>query len=100
MGGLTIACNAFELSLGKSAEKDREKSRRFFLSCARIWRTMIRDEALQKLVKTDVHSPGRFRVNGTLFNVPAFYEAFPEIKENNALYRPPEKRSVIWGAEN
>jgi len=100
LGGLTIAYNAFKLSLRKSTDKDREESRRFFLSYARIWRTMIRDEALQKLVKTDVHSPARFRVNGTLFNVPAFYEAFPEIKENDLLYRHPKKRPVIWGAEN
>ena len=100
LGGLTIAYNAYGLSLGKAAKEDREASRRFFLSYARIWRTMIRDEALQKQVKTDVHSPARFRVNGALFNVPAFYEAFPEIKGNNALYRPPEKRPVIWGAEN
>lgn len=100
LGGVTIAYNAWKLSLGNQATEDRQASQRFFLSYARIWRTMIRDEALRKQVRTDVHSPARFRVNGTLFNVPAFYDAFPEIRSDNVLYRPADKRPVIWGAGN
>jgi len=46
-------------------------------------------------VKEDVHSPGKFRVNGALFNIPEFYEAF-EINTNEPLYIAPEKRAKIW----
>jgi putative endopeptidase len=35
-------------------------------------------------------------VNGVLFNIPEFYEAFPEIGPGDPLYRAPGKRPVIW----
>jgi predicted metalloendopeptidase len=49
---------------------------RFFLSYGRIWCQNARDEALRLQVQTDPHSPGRFRVNGVLQNMPEFQKAF------------------------
>jgi len=46
-------------------------------------------------VREDVHSPAKYRINGALFNVPEFYEAF-NIKEGDKLYRTVEQRPVIW----
>jgi putative endopeptidase len=46
-------------------------------------------------LKEDVHSPGQFRVNGVVPNVPEFYKAF-DIKEGSPLYRPEAERAVIW----
>ena len=65
------------------------------MSNAVIWRGNIRDEALMRQVREDVHSPARFRINGGLFNIPEFYEAF-NIKEGAKLYRTVEQRPVIW----
>jgi putative endopeptidase len=45
---------------------------------------------------TDPHSPSRFRVNGVVFNVSEFYKAFPSVKPMDKLYRPENKRPVIW----
>ena len=44
---------------------------------------------------SDPHSPGQFRTNGVVRNVDAWYEAFG-VKEGDALYLPPDKRSKIW----
>ncbi len=98
-GGLTISYLAFQKSLnGKEAPKNIDgytANQRFFLSYANVWRQIIRDKELMRRVKEDVHSPGKFRVNGALFNIPEFYEAF-EINPNEALYIAPEKRAKIW----
>lgn len=98
-GGLTISYHAFQKSLeGKPAPKPIDgftANQRFFLSYANIWRQIIRDKELMRRVKEDVHSPGRFRVNGALFNIPEFYQAF-HIDPNDPLYLPPEKRAQIW----
>ena len=49
---------------------------RFFLGFAQVWCGGIRDEAARLRAQTDPHSPGRFRVNGTLSNMPEFQSAF------------------------
>ena len=100
-GGLTVALEALKLNL-KEKGMDADKKidgftpiQRFFLSYATIWRQNIRDKELKNRLENDVHSPGRYRVNGALFNVPEFYEAF-DIQEGDKLYRSPEQRPVIW----
>ncbi len=68
---------------------------RFFLGFALGWMINLRPEALMTKVKTDVHSPAKFRVNGPLSNMPEFYEAF-SVKESNAMYRNEQERIRIW----
>jgi putative endopeptidase len=68
---------------------------RFFMSWATVWRTKQRDESLRNQVKTDPHTPGRYRATEPLKNVDAFYEAF-NIKEGDAMYVAPENRVRIW----
>ncbi|MDX1365142.1 MAG: M13 family metallopeptidase [Arenibacter latericius] len=68
---------------------------RFFMSWATIWRTLSRDEALRTQVRTDPHSPGRYRATQPLLNIDAFYEAF-DIQPGDAMYLEPEKRVRIW----
>ncbi|HPD96247.1 MAG: M13 family metallopeptidase [Bacteroidales bacterium] len=98
-GGLTISYHAFQKSLaGKATPQPIDgftANQRFFLSYANVWRQIIRDKELMRRVKEDVHSPGRFRVNGALFNIPEFYEAF-NISPNDPLYIAPENRAKIW----
>ena len=64
-------------------------------SNASLWRTKQRDESLRNQVKTDPHSPGRYRATEPLKNVDAFYEAF-DIKEGDSMYVAPENRGRIW----
>jgi putative endopeptidase len=68
---------------------------RFFMSWATVWRTKQREESLRNQVKTDPHSPGRYRATEPLKNIDAFYEAF-DIKEGDPMYVAPENRVRIW----
>ena len=98
LGGLAIAYTALENTL---TEKTREMvdgftpEQRFFISYAQIWRRNVRPERLRMQLKTDVHSPAEFRVNTSLPNLQAFYDAFG-CGTNGAMYLSPEKRALIW----
>jgi putative endopeptidase len=97
-GGLTVALEAYKMALNGDQPADIEgftNMQRFFLAYSKVWRGNTRDKYLRKLIKEDVHSPGKYRVNGGLFNIPEFYEAF-EIAETDPLYRTEEQRAVIW----
>ena len=68
---------------------------RFFMGFAQAWQEKNREAALIVQVKSDPHSPGEFRANGTLRNQPGFYEAFG-VKPGDRMYTAPEKRVIIW----
>ena len=44
---------------------------------------------------TDPHSPGVYRANGSVRNVPEWYGAF-QVTEGDAMYLAPEERVKIW----
>ncbi|MGB9929801.1 MAG: M13 family metallopeptidase [Methanosarcina sp.] len=69
---------------------------RFFLSYTQIWRESQTDEFLRMQTLADMHSPAKFRINGVVFNVPEFYNAFPDVKPEDKLYRSENERPVIW----
>ena len=98
-GGLTISYHALQKSMeGKPRPEPIDgftPEQRFFLSYANVWRQIIRDKELMRRVKEDPHSPGKFRVNGAVFNINEFYDAF-EIDPTDLLYRAPEVRPTIW----
>ena len=102
LGGLNISFDALKKELTRDKEKiNKEKiegwtpEQRFFLSYAHVWAQNIRDEEKLRLTKVDVHSLGKYRVNGPLRNVKSFYDAF-NIKEGDSMYLPEEQRAVIW----
>ena len=68
---------------------------RFFLGWAQVWRTLYRDDALRAQLVNGPHSPGKYRVNGVVRNLDAWYEAFG-VTEEHELYLPPEERVSIW----
>ena len=70
-------------------------AQRFFLSYATLWASNIRDQEIERLTMLDVHSLGKWRVNGTLPHVDAFLEAF-DIQEGDPMWLAPEKRAHIW----
>lgn len=49
---------------------------RFFLGFAQTWCENVSPEQLRMRAVTDPHSPGRFRVNGTLQNMPEFQKVY------------------------
>ncbi|XP_053165576.1 neprilysin [Hemicordylus capensis] len=65
----------------------------FFLNFAQIWCGTYRPEYAVNAIKTDAHSPGKFRVLGTLQNTPEFSEAF---KCTNTEYMDPVKKCRVW----
>ncbi len=68
---------------------------RFFIGWAQVWRIKFRDQELTRRLATDPHSPGEFRCNGVVRNMPAFHKAFG-LKEGDKLYLPPDQRVKIW----
>ncbi len=97
-GGLNIAYQALQNATKSSPLADKDgftPAQRFFLSYAFIWSSNIREEMLRQLVKTDVHSPARWRVNGALPHIDAWYDAFG-ITESDPLFVPKAERVDIW----
>jgi putative endopeptidase len=77
-GGLRVALMALEATLhGREDKVDGyTPEQRFFLGFAQIWCENSTPQSSRQLAMTDPHSPGRFRVNGTLQNMPEFQQAF------------------------
>lgn len=98
LSGLSIAYKAYKLSLNGEEPPVIDGltgEQRFFIGWAQAFRSKIRDEALVQQIKTDPHSPDRYRVNGIVYNVDAFYDAFG-VTEEHELYIKPEDRVRIW----
>ncbi len=98
LGGINISYDAYIKAIGDSVVpkinglSDKE---RFVISFANIWAQNIRDKEILRLTKIDVHSLGKFRVNGVLPNFDAFYTIF-NVTENDKMYIEPDKRARIW----
>jgi endothelin-converting enzyme/putative endopeptidase len=82
-GGARIALAALrhmiaEDKTGKLGQKidGYTPEQRFFLGFARIWCQKRSPELARTLVNTDPHSPGRYRVNGVVQNMPEFQQAW------------------------
>jgi endothelin-converting enzyme/putative endopeptidase len=78
-GGLRVAYAALLNTLGGKNPAPVDgltTQQRFFLGFANVWCTNRTDALSRMLANIDPHSPGRFRVNGTVSNMPAFREAF------------------------
>jgi putative endopeptidase len=98
MGGLSLALDAYHASLkGQPAPiiDGLTGDQRVFLGWAQVWREKIRDEQLRQRLATDPHSPAVYRVNGTIRNIPGWYQAF-DIQPGDKLYVAPEQRVKIW----
>ena len=97
-GGLQVSHNAYLKTKEAQSQKTIDgftPEQRFFLSYATLWGGNVRDAEILRLTQIDPHSLGKWRVNGALPHIDAWYDAF-DIKETNALYLPKEKRASIW----
>jgi len=98
MGGLSLGLDAYHASLrGKPAPviDGFTGDQRVFLGWAQVWREKTRDEALRQQVVTDPHSPAYYRVNGTIRNIPGWYDAW-NVQPGDKLYVAPAERVKIW----
>ena len=96
--GLAIAFDAYHQSLGGRTAPVLDGltgDQRFYMSFAAIWAGRDTDANLVRMIKTDTHSPGPFRVLGSVVNQDPFYAAFG-IHEGDRMYVPPSKRVQIW----
>ncbi len=97
-GGLRIAYSAMEDSFGGQRPEPIDgftPEQRFFLAYATVWAQNITDEEIQRRTLIDVHSLGENRVNVSVRNLDAFFEAF-DIKEGDKMWRPESERVTIW----
>lgn len=99
LGGLAVAYAALQKSMeGKPRPPlidGLTPEQRFFMSWAQVWRQLMRPEQARTQALTDPHSPGRWRVNGPLSNLPEFAKAFG-CKEGDPMVRPAALRARIW----
>lgn len=69
--------------------------RRFFLGYALAWMVNERPEAVANQVRSNEHSPAKFRVIGPLTDMPEFFTTFG-IKDGDPMWRPENLRVKIW----
>ena len=97
-GGLMVSYQAFQNATKEAPLKKLDgfsPEQRFFLAYANVWGQNIRDEEIQKRVKGDPHQLGKWRVNGQMPHMDAWYEAFG-ITEKDPMYLPKKDRVTIW----
>jgi endothelin-converting enzyme/putative endopeptidase len=68
---------------------------RFFVGLAQWACTNERPENLRVMAATNPHSPGKYRINGVVANMPEFASAF-QCKAGSALAAKPEKICKVW----
>ncbi|HEU4962217.1 MAG TPA: M13 family metallopeptidase [Sphingomonas sp.] len=98
LGGIQTAYEAYHRSLGGKPAPVIDGltgDQRFFLSYAQVWRAKTREGAERQHLLTDPHSPAKYRVDGVVRNVDAWYAAF-DVKPGDKLYLPPDQRVHIW----
>ena len=90
-GGLRVAYAALQKALAAEERKPVDgftPEQRFFLGFANVWCQNATEAAARQLAQTDSHSAGRFRVIGSVSNMPEFQQAFgckagqPMVREN------------------
>jgi len=98
LGGVRLAYRALARQLAGKPAAIRDgltAEQRFFIAWARSRAEAMRPETERELAKSDPHAPGRFRVLGTLVNLPEFQQAFA-CPADAKMVRPPETRCTVW----
>ena len=98
LGGVTITLDAYHASLGGEPAPviaGLTGDQRLFLGYAQAWAGNMRAEEIRRMTASDPHSFRKFRVDGIVRNIDAWYEAF-DVKPGDALYLAPDKRARVW----
>lgn len=79
-GGVKLAFSAYRAMRKDAPEVVRAdgftEDQQFFLGVGQAWCNKQREENARLRAQTDPHSPGKFRVNGSLANLPEFSATF------------------------
>ena len=97
-GGLQISYQAFKKATANEPLVNKDgftPEQRFFLAYANVWAGNVRAEEILKRTKSDPHSLGKWRVDGALPQIQAWYDAFAIIA-GDPMFVPVEKRVSIW----
>ena len=97
-GGLQLAFTAYKNATAEKPLKQKDgftADQRFFIAYAGVWGQNITEKEIRNRVKRDPHSLGKWRVNGALPHVDAWYEAFG-VKEDDKLFIPKANRLDLW----
>uniref|UniRef100_A0A670IJM7 Membrane metalloendopeptidase like 1 n=1 Tax=Podarcis muralis TaxID=64176 RepID=A0A670IJM7_PODMU len=98
-GGVRQAYKAYLKWVAKEGQEPRlpgldlTHNQLFFLNFAQVWCGSYRPEYASQSIKTDVHSPLKYRVMGSLQNFEAFSEVF-HCKKGTAMH--PTEKCRIW----
>jgi putative endopeptidase len=99
-GGIRIAFLALQNTLAQEGKKLNgpkvdgfTPAQRFFIGFGQVWCENRREQYSRMMVKVDPHSPGKFRVNGTVQNFDEFGKAF-NCKKGSPMY--PEHSCRVW----
>ena len=97
-GGLQVAYAAYKNATKYAPLGEQDgltADQRFFHAYAGVWAGNITEAEIRKRTKSDPHSLGRWRVNGALPHIDAWYEAFG-VKEGDKMYIPQSERLQLW----
>ena len=97
-GGVRLAYMALLDRLGKDVNAQKKidgftPQQRFFLAFAQVWCQNMADEDARRRAQIDPHSPGEYRVNGVVSNMPEFRQAFG-CKEGQPM--APQHSCRVW----
>jgi endothelin-converting enzyme/putative endopeptidase len=99
LSGVEAAYAAYQKYVAKHGEQPvidgLTADQRFFIAYAQAWQEKDREDAERQQIITNEHSPGKYRVNGVVRNVDAWYKAF-NVQPGDKLYLPPDQRVHIW----
>lgn len=97
-GGLQVSYNAFLNATKGQKLKTIDgltPEQRFFLAYAGVWANNITEAEIRSRTKSDPHSLGKWRVNGALPHIDAWYEAFG-VKPGDKMFIPESERLHLW----
>jgi len=97
-GGLQVAWAAYKNATKREKLADKDgltADQRFFHAYAGVWAGNITEAEIRNRTKSDPHSLGRWRVNGALPHIDAWYEAFG-VKEGDKMFIPKSERLDLW----
>jgi putative endopeptidase len=98
IAGIEIAYKAYLASLNGRAPPiidGMTADQRFYIGFAQSWMGKRRDESTIAQVKSDPHSPEKYRTNGVVVHMPSFYSAF-SVVPTDKMYLAPDQRVTLW----